>query len=150
MIKKLNLSDEKVINDILTLQKVSYMIEADLIGFYDIPPLKDTVDSLKECGETFYGYYFNDVLAGIISYKIKANILDIHRVSVHPSYFRKGIAHSLLHFVEDVHNHVNQLVVSTGKANIPAVSLYLKNGFEIKNDIEVQKNVWITEFQKNI
>jgi hypothetical protein len=32
-------------------------VEANIIGSYAIPPLKDTVDKLQQCGESFFGYY---------------------------------------------------------------------------------------------
>ena len=148
IIKKLNLQDREITRNILALQKDSYKIEAEIIGFYDIPPLKDTVDSLIECNEIFYGYHIDDVLAGIISYKIIENVLDIHRVSVHPNFFRKRIGESLLHFVEKIDNCVNKVVVCTGKDNLPAVNLYLKNGYIRVKDIEISKDVYLTEFKK--
>lgn len=52
--------------DILNLQIPSYQVEAEIIGSYDIPPLKDTVDTLQSCGETFFGYYDNEALCGAI------------------------------------------------------------------------------------
>ena len=75
MIKRLNLNDINTVKDLLELQVASYIKEAEIIGFYDIPPLKDTVDSLKESKEIFYGYYVDNVLAGMISYKIRSTII---------------------------------------------------------------------------
>ncbi len=100
MIKKLDLKDLETAKHILELQTASYRVEAEIIHFYEIPPLKDTIESLKEWDEIFYGYYINDVLAGIISYKIIENVLDIHRVAIHPNFFRRGIAGKLVSFVE--------------------------------------------------
>lgn len=67
MIKKLNLKDIEIAKNVLELQMASYKIEAEIIGFHEIPPLKDTLESLMVCDEVFYGYHINDVLAGIIS-----------------------------------------------------------------------------------
>lgn len=150
MIKKLNLEDEKVLERILELQKASYVIEADLIGFYDIPPLKDTLETLKNCSETFYGYYVDDILAGIISYKIDVNTLDIHRVAVHSDFFRRGIAKQMLCFMEKVEKDIDKIIVSTGAKNYPAVKLYLDQGFKKLQDIEVEKGIFITSFEKNL
>lgn len=148
MIKKLDLSNEETAKDILELQTASYKIEAELIGFSEIPPLKDTLDSLKKCQETFYGYYKDDALAGIISYKITDNILDIYRVAVHPSFFRMGIADALINFVENLHKYIGKAAVSTGKENLPAVSLYLKEGYKKVRDVKVSEGIYITEFEK--
>ena len=148
MIEKLNLKDLETAKSVLDLQIASYKIEAELIGFYEIPPLKDTIDSLKVCDEIFYGYRINGILAGIISYKIIENILDIHRVAIHPLFFRMGIAGKLLNFIEGLESNINKIVVSTGKENLPAVNLYLKNDYKKKNDIEISKDIYITEFEK--
>lgn len=148
MIKKLDLKNIETAEQVLEIQFASYKIEADIIGFYDIPTLKDSVYSLKLCDEVFYGYYLEGRLAGIISYKICDNILDIHRVAVHPDFFRRGIAGELISLVEKLDSNIEKIIVCTGKDNLPAVKLYLKNGFQKKKDIEADKNFYLTEFQK--
>lgn len=59
MIKQLDLKDEKVLEKVLDIQMASYKIEAEIIGFDEIPPLKDTINTLKQCNETFYGYFID-------------------------------------------------------------------------------------------
>lgn len=149
MIKKLNLNNTETVKNILELQKASYRIEAKLIGFYDIPPLKDSIESLKECGEIFYGYYVEDVLAGVISYKRIDDVLDIHRLAIKPRFFHMGIAGKLISFVEELENSISKAVVCTGKENAPAVSFYLKNGYKKTKDIEISKGIYLTQFEKS-
>lgn len=148
MIAKLDLKDNETAKKVLELQIASYKIEADLIGFDEIPPLKDTINALKECDENFYGYYRNNMLAGIISFKVFENVIDIHRVAVHPHYFRMGIADKLIKYMEGLESNIKKVIVCTGKDNLPAVHLYLKNGYKKKNDIEISKGIFITEFEK--
>jgi ribosomal protein S18 acetylase RimI-like enzyme len=148
MIKKLNLKDEVITKSVLELQMASYKIEADIIGFQEIPPLKDTIKSLKESEEIFYGYYINDVLTGIISFKIIETVLDIHRVAVHPDFFRMGIAEKLINYVEKLESNIYKITVCTGKTNLPAVNLYIKNGYRKIKNIEISPNVYLTEFVK--
>jgi len=148
MIGELNLKNKEIAKQVLELQVASYRIEARIIGFYGIPPLKDTVDSLQGCGEIFYGYFIDDVLVGMISYKEIENSSDIHRVAVHPCFFRMGIADKLINFVEGLESDINKVVVCTGKENIPAVSLYLKNGYKKMKDMEISKDIYITKFEK--
>ena len=148
MINKLNLNDEITSKSVLELQVDSYKIEAEIIGFYEIPPLKDTIKSLKESEEIFYGYYINNVLSGIISFKIIENVLDIHRVAVHPDFFRMGIAEKLINYVEKLECSIEKIVVCTGSTNLPAVNLYLKNGYCEKENIEIRPNVYLSKFVK--
>ena len=149
MFSRLFLKNTDLAREILELQINSYKVEAELIDYYDIPPLKDTMDSLIKCDEIFYGYYMGSDLAGIISYKVNGNILDIYRVAVHPEFFRLGIAGKMLDFIERVESNIRKITVSTGKENLPAVSLYLKKGYRKTRDIEIKDNVYITEFEKN-
>lgn len=149
MIKKLNMKDIETVSNVLDLQKVSYKIEAEIIDFYEIPPLMDTIDKLIECDEIFYGYYISEVLAGIISFKIIENILDIHRIAIHPDFFRKGIAGELIDFIEEL-SCIDKVVVCTGKNNLPAINLYLKKGYKKLNNIKISENIYITKFEKLI
>ncbi|WP_032121132.1 GNAT family N-acetyltransferase [Clostridium amazonitimonense] len=148
MIEKLDIKDMETAKGVIELQIASYKIEAELIGFYDIPPLKDTIDSLQLCDEIFYGYYKNSTLTGIVSYKIIENVLDIHRVAIDPNFFRMGIAGKLINFIEGLECSVDKAVVCTGKENLPAINLYLKNGYKKKKDIEISKGIYITKLEK--
>lgn len=148
MIIELDIRDIQIARDVKELQMASYKIEAEIMDFYDIPPLKDTIDDLQGCNEIFYGYNISGSLAGMISYKIIESTLDIHRVAIHPSFFRMGIASKLINFVEELESNIERIVVCTGKENLPAVSLYLKNGYKKKKDIEIETGIYITKFEK--
>ena len=108
MIKIIEISNSKSAEDVLNIQIPSYKVEAEIIGSNEIPPLKDTVYTLQHCGETFFGYYENEELCGVISMKVDVDGVDIHRLIVHPNHFRKGIAQMLLNFIEtkEIHNEV--------------------------------------------
>ena len=148
MIKKIDITNFEISKEVLNLQIASYKIEAEIIDFYDIPPLKDTVQSLQQSKEDFYGYYLNEALCGVISIKIKDGVIDIHRLIVHPEHFKKGIAQALLDFIETEIENYETITVSTGTKNIPAVNFYLKNGFLKINETEIMKNLSLTTFEK--
>lgn len=148
MIKKLDLKDPATAFRILELQTVSYSIEARMINFYGIPPLKDTIESLFCCDELFYGYYIEERIAGLISYIQIDALIDICRLAVHPEVFRRGIAGSLIDFVMNINSVTSRIIVSTGKNNVPAVNLYLKKGFNKVRDSEIANGIYITEFEK--
>jgi len=148
MIKKLDLGNRDILNQIVQLQLTAYRAEADIIGYDEIPPLKDTIETLSKCEETFYGYYMEETLAGLIAYEIEGYTLDICRVAISPHFFRRGIAQELIKFVEKLNNDVKKIMVSTGKENNPAVSLYLKLGFQKVKDISISKDLCITMFEK--
>ncbi|MBK7094829.1 MAG: GNAT family N-acetyltransferase [Saprospiraceae bacterium] len=150
MIRKLDVKNMDTAKQVLDLQMASYIIEAKLIDFYDIPPLKDDVENLRVCDEIFFGYFEAGEIIGLISLKHINNIIDIHRVAVYPEHFRKGIAQNLLTFIENLDISKQKIIVSTGKNNFPAVNLYLKNGYEITGETEIAKGIFILNFEKEI
>ena len=149
MIKIIDISNSKNAEDVLNIQIPSYKVEAEIIGSYEIPPLKDTVYTLQHCGETFYGYYENEELCGVISIQIDDDDVHIHRLIVHPNHFRKGIAQLLLNFIETKFQ-IETIKVATGSKNIPAVSFYKKNGFRNIKEVIVNEQLSLTFFEKKL
>ncbi len=150
MIRKIDITIIKNTEDVLCLQRLSYAIEAHLIGFDEIPPLKDTVMTLHNCNEVFYGYYEKEQLSGAISFQVADGVMDIHRLMVHPDHFRKGIAKRLLNYVESNENDVETVIVSTGSKNLPAVKFYKRNGFIKTAETTVAEDLSITSFKKKV
>jgi ribosomal protein S18 acetylase RimI-like enzyme len=148
IIHGINLENSRLTERLYELQRAAYLVEANLIGFEDIPPLKESFEEFLNCGETFLGYFEREELAGAISYTIDGQELTICRMVVDPKHFRKGIAQKLLKAVEDAYNEISTFKVSTGKDNYPARNLYQKNGFELAEDVEVAPNFYISIFEK--
>lgn len=149
MIKEIDISYRENAEYVLNIQMPSYKVEAEIIGSYEIPPLKDTVDTLQQCGEIFFGYYLDEELCGVVSVKEENDEVDIHRLIVHPTHFRKGIAQRLLNFLVS-YSKVGTIKVATGSKNTPAVRFYEKNGFEKVKEITVNKKLSLTYFEKKL
>ncbi|MBY6036986.1 GNAT family N-acetyltransferase [Fictibacillus nanhaiensis] len=149
MIKKIDISNKEITEEVLNVQIPSYQVEANIIGCFEIPPLKDTVNKLQQCGESFFGYYSQENLCGAISIKIENEEIDIHRLIVDPKHFRKGIAQSLLDFVERQEG-IGTIKVSTGSKNTPAVKFYKKNSFQKVDEVIVNEQIILTFFEKKL
>ncbi len=150
MIKKINIKNLESAERVLSVQFPSYRIEAALLDNYEIPPLKDTVASLHNCDETFFGYFIDEELCGVISVKLEEDIVDIHRLFVHPNHLRKGIAKKLLYFLQEEFHDAKKMIVTTGSKNSPAIEFYQKNGFTMLKEITVEENLSLTLFEKNM
>jgi ribosomal protein S18 acetylase RimI-like enzyme len=148
MIQFVEISNPREANQILELQKLSYRVEANLIGSDLIPGLFENLEQLQNCDETFYGFFEGEILCGAISFKLEQQTLDIHRVMVHPDHFRKGIAQLLLEFVLKLNLNVKRCIVQTGALNAPAIGLYQKLGFLEFEQREVAQNLWICKLEK--
>jgi ribosomal protein S18 acetylase RimI-like enzyme len=149
MIQYLDITQRSVAKKVLDVQIPSYQVEAEIIGFNGIPQLNDSVESLMTSSEIFYGYFVDTSLAGAIAFVLEDNVLDIHRLIVHPNYFRKGIGESLVQYILNLDTAVKKYIVRTGSKNIPAKNLYKKFGFIEKEDEEVAPNVFLTIFESD-
>lgn len=143
MIERLDVTNEKIATQVLAVQIPSYQVEAELIGFYGIPQLKDTIETVQNSGETFYGLIENGEIIGVIAVEDVGEALDICRLVVHPSHFRKGVARKLVSFVLNETN--KPITVSTGAKNGPAISLYEKHGFQVVSEIEVEPGFFLVQ-----
>lgn len=150
MIRKINLHHIKEAIRVLDLQNVSYRVEAKIIGLEDIPPLNETIETLQQSNETFYGYFSGEQLLGAISYKKTDRLLEICRLMVHPDHFRQGIAGSLLTFIEEQEVGIDKITVMTGEKNKPAKKLYQRHGFVRSAKREVTPGLMMISFEKTI
>ncbi|SFR27115.1 Acetyltransferase (GNAT) family protein [Lentzea waywayandensis] len=139
----LDLSDDTVLHELWTVQRLAYAVEAEIIGFDGIPPLHESLGELRACDETFLGLYDEEGLAGAVSYRLDGSTVDICRLVVHPRAHRRGIASKLLDAVPS-----GPQTVSTGSKNEPALALYRKRGFTETGTREVAPGVTITDLSR--
>ena len=127
--RRLDLSDPDTLRRLRDLQRASYAVEAELIGFDGIPTLHESLEELRDCGESFLGLDDETGLAGAVSWvRLQDGTLDICRLMVHPRAHRRGIATALLDALDRA-EPAWRAVVSTGTANHPALGLYKRRGF---------------------
>ncbi|MEK4200217.1 GNAT family N-acetyltransferase [Cytobacillus sp. FSL K6-0265] len=148
MIKRIDITDIESAQEVLSIQIAAYKIEAEIIGSYDLPPLKETVETLRHCRETFFGYYMKGRLYGVISIHIDSDVIEVCRLVVHPILFKKGVAQALLNFIEG-ENKFRKLKVSTAIKNTPAINFYKKNRFQLVNQKRVSEQITLAFFEKN-
>ncbi|MGW8959960.1 GNAT family N-acetyltransferase [Paenibacillus sp. NPDC055715] len=142
-----SLEDNEMVSQIWRLQHIAYRLEAERIGFDEIPPLMDTFDTLRSCGETFYGWIEDGNLLGALAVQSESSgSLTLTRMMVHPDHFRKGIADSLMEHALNEYHHIPLFIVSTGTLNAPAVALYRKHGFRPVSAAEVAPGVELTTY----
>ncbi|CAM4383514.1 MULTISPECIES: GNAT family N-acetyltransferase [Saccharibacillus] len=131
MIDKLNMEDHSLVEALFRLQTTAYRLEAKRIGFDEIPPLADTVDSLKRSSDTFYGYMTEagELVGAIAVEEEYPGELTLTRMMVDPNFFRQGIATKLIRYIFAHYPDFKTYIVSTGSMNEPAMRLYQSFGF---------------------
>lgn len=144
----MNVKLEVTAREVLHIQLPAYQIEAELINFHEIPPLKDTVEAIMASREQFFGYYIENQLTGFISFEETETEIDICRMVVHPNFFRIGIAKKLVQYVLHTIKGPKKLTVMTGEKNYPAKSLYLSLGFIEVKTVEVADGIYLSGFER--
>jgi GNAT superfamily N-acetyltransferase len=140
VIRELDLRDAQTAEDIWYLQHAAYREEALRLGLKHIPPLTDTIASLRSGRERYFGCELNGEWVGAVAYTVAGGMLTIRRLMVHPDHFRKGIATALLRrlLAEVPHERAE---VYAGERNEPAVNLYRKFGFRPVERVEAEHGV---------
>jgi ribosomal protein S18 acetylase RimI-like enzyme len=141
-------AEPRLAAEIVELQRSSYAVEAELIGFDDIPTRRETADQVARLDLTFLGAVERGVVVGILGYRRLGAVIDIDRLAVDPSWFRRGIARSL---IEDLHRReadASAFEVSTGAANTPAIALYEKLGYVREPDVPSPAGLTFARFSR--
>jgi len=146
---RLDITDRETAEAVLQLQRAAYRLEAELIGSDDIPPLRETLDDLRMCGEEFFGVTVNGGLVGAISWRFGGGTTDIHRLVVDPGHARQGIATALIRGALEAEPAAERAIVQTGSANAPAIGLYEREGFLRSEDVELD-GIRISRFVKHL
>jgi GNAT superfamily N-acetyltransferase len=130
---------------IVEIQQSAYTVEAELIGFHGIPQLAETKDQIQALGHMHWvGAFVDDLLVGIIAWEQDGQDVDIDRLAIDPLHARQGFGRRLVRSVPVT----GTTSVSTGAANLPAVTLYSQEGFEQVGAVEVAPRVHIAQFQR--
>jgi ribosomal protein S18 acetylase RimI-like enzyme len=147
-LERLDITQRDVASAVVELQRRAYRVEAELIGSDRIPSLHETVEELQGSDESFLGAYVDGTLAGAISWRLDAEVLDVHRLVVDPTHFRVGIGTALVRAAVAAEADAIRVIVQTGALNEPAKRLYRREGFVEIDEIEVVPGLWVTRFGK--
>jgi ribosomal protein S18 acetylase RimI-like enzyme len=145
MIRKIDISQVHLAEEIWYLQHTAFREEAVRVGIKVIPPLMDTIEALQRCKEQYIGYELDGEIIGALAYDLQGSKLSIRRLMVQPVHFRRGIASSLLDYVLTKIPH-KQAEVYAGERNDPAVSLYRKYGFVPIEQLNINDGFQLTRF----
>jgi ribosomal protein S18 acetylase RimI-like enzyme len=143
-IAPLDLGDRVTLHELVALQRASYRVEAELIGASTLPPIEESPEQLRASGELFLGAFAGGRMVGAVAWRRVGDLVDIHRLVVHPSEFRRGVAGRLLDALEERETDARRFVVGTGALNHPARSLYERRGFRVTEERVVGDGVrWV-------
>jgi ribosomal protein S18 acetylase RimI-like enzyme len=113
---------------VLELQRAAYAIEAELIGYADLPPARETLAQLQASREEIWLCEEGATLLGAVGLEHGADELLIARLFVAPASLRRGVGTALVrHALAQARGR--RVRVGTGARNAPALALYERFGF---------------------
>lgn len=131
----------------MSISSMNWIIQPLLYLRKGFNPTKDDAERAIYAGALFVYEENGTIVGSIIIDKVQPieyatipwkeklsedEVMVIHLLMVRPSMSGKGIASSLIKFATELaqKNSCRALRLDTGSQNIPALSLYQKNGFE--------------------
>jgi len=127
--RRADLGDPAEVARILVVQHAAYAIEAELIGYPDLPPPHEAAEQLAACGEDIWLCVEAGDIVGAVGLENDGDVVVIARLFVAPTAFRRGIGTALVrHAIERAGGR--PMRVGTGARNAPALALYRREGFE--------------------
>jgi ribosomal protein S18 acetylase RimI-like enzyme len=142
-------AEPRLAAEIVDLQQASYAVEADLIGFDQIPTQHETASQVSQLDLIVLGAVEGDGrLVGILGYRRVDDLVDIDRLAVHPSWFRKGVARSLMHDLHRREHDAATFEVSTAAGNTPAIALYASLGYRREPDLPSPAGLTFARFAR--
>jgi ribosomal protein S18 acetylase RimI-like enzyme len=138
--------DEALARAVMAVQRSAYAVEAALMGDDRIPALRESVAELRAADLAWLGAFDGKALTGAVAWSADVVEVDIDRLVVDPAFHRRGIGRALVRAVLDLPGE-RRTLVSTGRANTPARTLYEGLGFVRLEDAEVLPGLWITRYR---
>jgi GNAT superfamily N-acetyltransferase len=142
---------ESDLQAILALQKLAYLSEAALYDDYSIPPLTQTLESIREDFDraVFLKAAEGDgQVVGSVRATANAGTCEIGRLIVHPAHRKRGIGSALMHAIEACFPQAERFELFTGERSVDNLRLYSSMGYSQFKRMHLAGEVWVVFMQK--
>ncbi len=141
---RLDLQDVIVARQVLVLQHSAYRVEADLIGFEQIPPLHESLQDLVSAPLSWLGIVDGHEVVAALAFTAGSGGVDIDRLVVAPAFARRGYGTALVSEL----GVTATITVATGTKNLPAHRLYESLGFVNVGETSPVAGLQVTHFER--
>ncbi|MFD0710865.1 GNAT family N-acetyltransferase [Paenibacillus sp. GCM10027626] len=116
---------------ILALQKLAYRSEAELYNDFEIEPLVQSLEGIRQqFGDHVFLKALEDgIIIGSVRGKLVEGICHIGKLIVHPDYQNRGIGKQLMRELESYFNAARRYDLFTGHRSEKNLQLYMKQGY---------------------
>lgn len=118
--------------EILVLQKLAYQSEAQIYNDWNIPPLLQTIEEIREEFKTymFLKAVSEHLIIGSVRARIVGNTCHIGKLIVHPEWRSWGTGTRLMTRIEQIYRDVSRFELFTGSNSVKNLYLYRKLGYK--------------------
>jgi ribosomal protein S18 acetylase RimI-like enzyme len=118
--------------EILALQRVAYRSEAELYDDFNIPPMLETAEQIKNNfgKEIFLKAVIDRKIVGSVKAFDKGGTCHIGRLVVHPEFQNQGIGTQLMNEIESIFGESKRFELFTGHRSEKNLHLYQKLGYQ--------------------
>ncbi|MFW5808364.1 MAG: GNAT family N-acetyltransferase [Spirochaetota bacterium] len=122
------------LEEILALQKLCYITEAERYNDFTIPPLVQTLDELLEeyAGSIILKCVYGNRIIGSVKGTMDGHTCHLGRLMVHPDYRGRGYARALMTELETIAftaNRIRRIELFTGEQSTKNIRLYESLGY---------------------
>lgn len=136
--------------EILKLQKLAYLSEAEIYDDYTIPPLTQTLEEIRD---DFNRRFFlkatvDEQIIGSVRAHLKDETCFIGRLIVHPHHQNRGIGTKLMHGIEARFREAKRFELFTGHRSERNIHLYNKLGYKTFRTEPISDNLKLVYLEK--
>lgn len=137
---------------ILELQKLAYISEAEIYTDYNIPPLIQTLEEIiREFDEQlFLKATIDNTIIGSVRAYLQNGSCFIGRLIVHPDHQNRGIGTKLMCEIENLFSHADRFELFTGHRSEQNINFYQKLGYNIMGIEQINDNLKFVYLEKKI
>ncbi|MGC1458310.1 MAG: GNAT family N-acetyltransferase [Steroidobacteraceae bacterium] len=136
---------------ILALQNLAYESEARLYEDWTIPPMTQTLESVRSeiQHDTVLKAVDDQTIIGSVRATVSENICQIGRLMVHPTHQGRGIGTALMQAIEARFPAVSGFELFTGSRSEGNIRLYVRLGYAVTGARRVSDRVTLVVLSKS-
>jgi len=136
--------------EILSLQKLAYLSEAEIYNDFSIPPLIQTLESIEKDFEDqfFLKAIMDGRMIGSVRGHAKGGTCYVGRLIVHPDFQNQGVGKKMMNEIERVFSACKRFELFTGDRSERNLYLYQKLGYKIFKTAKITDQTTIVYLEK--
>ena len=137
--------------EILELQKAAFLGQAQIYNNFCLPPLVQTIESIKQefASKTFLKAMSNNQIIASVKFQQSGDIVNIDRLIVHPTFQNKGVGTYLMRTLEDKFPSGATFHLFTGEKSVRNVHLYTKLGYQVVKKETTDQGIVLVHMEKH-